>query len=211
MELIGPVIGAVSGLFGGAVGGVLTAGSIARASQRSREQLDAERRVLAVVRTYRANLQWDAALLHRLDHYPESYASIGGQEHLAVQLLRELPLLTPRVARRIEPRLEPLFGVLVLTLARQRAFVDEAQLDLDAESRRRTLTMLRIVRGDPDEDGALRELLRDQNDRPRMERGHARVIEILDAIRDDLVPRRYRRALRDEDARADAAVRRAEL
>lgn len=128
-----------------------------------------------------------------------------------MQLLRELPMLRPRIARRIEPRLEPLFGALVLTLARQRAFVDEGQLDHNAERQRHALTMLRIVHGEPDEDGALRELLRDQNDRSRTERGHAKVIEILDGIRDDLVPRRYRSALRDEDARADAAVRRADL
>ena len=70
MDVIGPAIAVVSGLFGGAVGGVLTAGKIARASQLSRDQLDAERHVLALVRRYRANLQWDAARLPKLDHYP---------------------------------------------------------------------------------------------------------------------------------------------
>lgn len=127
-----------------------------------------------------------------------------------MQLLRELPTLRPRIARRIEPRLEPLFRTVVLALARQRAFVDEGQLDQDAEWQRQALTMLRIGHGEADEDGALRELLRDQNDRPRTERGHSKVIEILDAIRDDLVPRRNRSALWDEEARADAAVRRAD-
>jgi len=208
MELVGPVIGAVSGLFGGAVGGILTAGSIARASERSRDQVGAERRVLELVRGYRAKLQWDAAQLPKIDRYPDSYGSISGQERLAVQLIRELPVLRPRIAKRIEPHLQPLFGTLVLALARQRAFVDDAEFDRDAESMRQSMTMLRIVAGDPDEDGALQELLGDQNNRLRTEHGHAKVIGILDAIRDVLVPRHFRGALRDEDARADAALQR---
>jgi hypothetical protein len=207
MDLIGPAIGAVSGLFGDAVGGVLTAGGIARASDHSHDQVDAERRVLALVRGYRAKLQWDAAQLPKIDRYPDSYGSLSGQERVAMQFIRELPLLRPRIARRIEPHLQPLFGTLVLTLARQRAFVDDVEFHPDAEIYRQSATAHRILAQDPNADGALQELLSDQNDRVRTEQGHAKVIGFLDAIRDVLVPRRSRATLREEDARADAALR----
>ena len=164
--------------------------------------------MLALVRGYRAKLQWDAAQLPRIDRYPDAYGSISGQERLAMQLVRELPILRPRIARRIEPHLQPLFGTLVLTLARQRAFVDDAEFHPDAELYRQWATASRILARDPDADGALQELLSDQNDRVHTEQGHAKVIGILDAIRDVVVPRRSRATLREEDARADAALRR---
>ncbi|MHB1475272.1 MAG: hypothetical protein ACYCV4_16945 [Dermatophilaceae bacterium] len=77
MDVLATVISAVVGLFGGAVGGVLSAGQIARRSELARERVAAEGALRAHIRSYKATLVFDRGEIHRSSRFTEP-GSAGG-------------------------------------------------------------------------------------------------------------------------------------
>lgn len=160
------LISVVSGLFGGAVGGVATAGAIAVRGAKAHDRYRATATIRGVLKSYRALLVHDHDEAYRVDHYSQRYAGYEGQLDLAESVLVELPKLPTRLRKRIREGLSSLVGEITLGLAEKRVYLPEGILDQDDETKRRVVEMLKARNEDRDAKltGLLSDLVRTQND-----------------------------------------------
>jgi len=160
------VVSVISGLFGGALGGVTTAGVIARRGERARTRYAATTAIRGALNSYRAQLVHDRGQLQILSHFTESFASIWGQEELAKSIVTQLPLLSRRRRRRIRRLLCLLVGELPLEFAERRAHVPTDSLDIEQEKQRQTVQLLKAIQaGQSDRTGGLlNQLLKTESD-----------------------------------------------
>lgn len=183
MDLVNLVSSAVVGLFGGAAGGVLTAGEISRRSELARQRLTARRRLTELVNCYRATIRFDHDQLYETSRFSEDYGSIEGQEAFAVAILRALEPIDSRTAQRLRTELLALVGDLRFKLAEQRAWLPDERLDADRESKRQSLALYQILHaGDERVDGLLPQLLQTQNDPQRHQTLYESAVASLDRM-----------------------------
>lgn len=160
------LISVVSGLFGGAVGGVATAGAIAVRGAKAQDRYRATTTVRGVLTSYRALLLHDHDEAYRVDHYSQRYAGYEGQLDLTESVLVELPKLPTRQRKRIHEGLSSLVGETTLGLAEKRVYLPEGILDPEDETKRRVVEMLKDRNENKDAKltGLLSDLVRTQND-----------------------------------------------
>lgn len=164
MDVLGTIVSVIAGLFGGALGGVLTAGKIARSAERARRQFEAEEGVRAAVTVYRATMVFDHEQLYEVSHFSTDYTSVAGQETFAGELLARMPYLPHKVGEKLRTELRKLLGDLTYNLAVQRAFVPQDRLDPDREGQRQALVLFQVLHSEEDEiEGTLRQMLASQN------------------------------------------------
>lgn len=157
-------VGLVASLFGGAVGGLLTAGVIARSSERARARFEAEGVIFAVVKGYAAVIAYEHDQLYEKSAFSHEYGSVAGQEEFARAVLVELPRLPKRRATKIESELAGLVGALTYALAVQRTYIDPEHFDEKRESMRRALTLRKFLFDEGTLDALLPRMLKNQND-----------------------------------------------
>lgn len=80
-------IGLVTGLFGGALGGMLIAGPVARAGEAGRDRYRAEAEIRGVLAIYRDMLRYDRDHSFSTSSFPNSYTSPKGRERMANDVL----------------------------------------------------------------------------------------------------------------------------
>lgn len=160
------LIGVVSGLFGGAVGGVATAGAIAVRGAKAHDRYRATATVRGVLNSYRALLLHDHDEVYRVDYYSQRYAGYEGQLDLAKSVLVELPELATLQRKSIREGLSRLVGVTTLGLAEKRVYLPEGIPDPEDETKRRAVEMLKALNENRDTKvtGLLSDLVRTQND-----------------------------------------------
>ena len=86
-------LGLVTGLFGGALGGMLIAGPVARAGEAGRDRYRAEAEIRGVLATYRDMLRYDRDHSFSQSSFPNSYTSPKGRERMASDVLRPVAAL----------------------------------------------------------------------------------------------------------------------
>lgn len=179
------LISVVSGLFGGAVGGVATAGAIAVRGAKAQDRYRATATVRGVLNSYRALLMHDHDEAYRVDRYSQRYAGYEGQLDLAKSVLVELPELATLQRKRIREGLSSLVGKTTLGLAEKRAYLPEGISDPEDETKRRGVEILKALNEDKDAKvtGLLSELVRTQND----SESHAGLLKQTLATLDDML------------------------
>ena len=195
MGLFEVVTGAVAGLFGGAVGGVLTAGQISRRSELAREQLGAERALRELIERYRATIVFDHNQVFEASKFSKDYASITGQEEFAIAVLAHVEPLGERTVQDLRSEVLELVGDLRLRLAEQRTWLPVEQLDPEREGKRQSLALYQIRHsGDERVYGLLPNLLKSQNDPNQHEVLYQATLASLDRMLNTLAKgRRARR------------------
>jgi hypothetical protein len=170
-------------LLGGAVGGVLTAGKIARSGEKARARFEAEEAIRASVTVYRATMVYDHEQLYEPSHYSKEYTSVEGQEIFASDVLTRLPSLSKKTGERVQAELQILLGDLTYKLAVQRAFVPLDRIDPDKEGERRALVLFQILNTEEDRlEGLLRRMLASQNRGESHNELYAEALMALDRI-----------------------------
>lgn len=164
MSLSETMISVLAGLFGGALGGVATAGKIAHSGERARARFRAEEHISAAVRIYRATMTFDHDLVHSRGQFPVEYTSVAGQEEFAGNVLGCLSALPRKTRDAIETELQILIGCLAFDLAAHRANVPEGRLLADQESRRQELALYQVLNSPQGvREGTLRRMIATQN------------------------------------------------
>lgn len=160
MELIWNIL--VS-LVSGSVGSVFFAQAAGRRSEIARTRYIAASTLRGTLRVYQQELDYQYKRRPG-GGYPPEFAAWTGQERLAEEILRALPDLSRRTARRVRAELPPLFGSITLDFVGGRMYVPETSRDPQGEQARHELA-LRQVTAEPDRysDGLLPRLLSDQN------------------------------------------------
>jgi hypothetical protein len=164
MDLWSTLIGVISGLFGGAVGGVLTAGRITRSGEVARARFAAEGVVASVIQRYRSILVYEHDQVYEKSAFSEEYASIPGQEEFARAVLVELPRMSRKKALNIELELKNLVGSLTYALAVQRTYIEPDRFAPEREALRRALTLRQFLFEPASLDAILPRMLATQND-----------------------------------------------
>jgi hypothetical protein len=179
------VISVVSGLLGGAVGGVATAGAIAIRGAKATERYRATSGVRGVLDSYRALLIHDHDEAYRVDHYSERYAGYEGQLDLAISILAELPKLGSRTRKRLHAGLLILVGGVTLGLAEKRVYLPAGISDPEDDTKRRVVEMLKALNENKDAKtrGLLSELVSTENDRS----AHSALFQQTLTLFDDLL------------------------
>lgn len=183
MDLLQTGIGVATGLAGGAVGGVLTAGRITRSGEKARARLAAEGAIRSTVTSYQATIQFDHDQVYEKSFYSKDYASLAGQEEFALALIAELPQLSRTARDRLHSELLLLVGKVTYALAKQRAHVPADRFDEKHESLRRALALTRILAEDEEiVDSRLDLLLKFQNEPQKHEASFNETIGSLDRM-----------------------------
>lgn len=175
------IISVLSGLLGGAVGGVATAGRIAVLGVRAKERHESAAIVRAVLSSYRALVLYDHDQVFRTDAFPSRYAGIEGQDELAESILRELPRLPRSKRKLLRKGLSNLVGELSLELAEGRVYLPRDAADPDEVRQRRLTYSVKAIheRGAAGTKGLLSELLGTQNDTSAHDAALTKTLEVL--------------------------------
>lgn len=162
------IISVVFGLFGGALGGLATAGRIAMLGLRSKERYEAAAAVRGVLNSYLATLNYDHDEVYRTEAFPKRYAGLEGQDELAESILRELSKLPSRTRAKLRTGLITLVGKVPLELAEGRVHLPGGAADEDEIRKRRVTYLAKAIheQGTSETKGLLSELLGTQNDEP---------------------------------------------
>lgn len=181
----------VLGLFGGAVGGVVAAGQIARRSAKAKDRYESMTTLRGVLSTYRARLAYERAEAASNSVYPKSYADPAGQEELTLAVLRELPHLNRRLAVTMCTGLQQLVGTVTLGFAEGRLYVPAARLDPDSEKQRLGLLLSKVLfdgESMAKSYGLLGELLRSQNAPEKRELDYEAAMAALASLLKEIRP-----------------------
>lgn len=158
-------ISIVSGLVGGAGGGLATAGAIAVRATRANERFRATSTVRGILNSYRALLIYEHDEHYRVDRFSDRYASFEGQLELAESILVQLPTLKSGKRNRIRQGLLSLVGEITLGQAEKRVYLPEEMRDAEDGNTRRVVAMLKAANeGEQPMKGLLSELVASQND-----------------------------------------------
>ncbi|MCC5580671.1 hypothetical protein IMZ11_34140 [Microtetraspora sp. AC03309] len=136
MDVWGVLIGAVSGLFSGAVGGVFASGQIAWRGEAAKHRFQAQAAVCETLAAYRVRLIHGHTYTGGVCNEGLGAASFHGREQLACAVLAKLPHLAPRARKRVHRHLLDLVGAATVELASKRIGVPESDFDQEAEVRR---------------------------------------------------------------------------
>jgi len=160
------VISVIFGLFGGALGGMATAGRIAVLGIRAKERYEAGAVIRGVLNSYRAQLLYDHDEVFRIDAFPRRYAGPEGQDELAESILRELPKLSSRKRARLRAGLTELVGKIPMELSEARLHLPAGAADQDEVRQRRLTYSIKAIHeaGSAETKGLLSELFRTQNE-----------------------------------------------
>lgn len=183
MDALELILGAVTGVFGGAVGGVLTAGQISQRAELARERLDAQRTLREVIRRYRATIVFDHDQVYEVSHFSTDYSSITGQEEFAAAILSNVGALRRRPQLVLRAELLRLVGDLRFRLAAQRTWLPPERLDPERESKRQSLALHQIIHsGEERVDGLLPSILGSQNEPERHSELYRQALAALDVM-----------------------------
>lgn len=184
MNLVEVGVNVAIALASGSVGGVLAAGPIARRSEKAKRRYEAELGLVTVLETYRDVLRHDHDRLYELNHYPEGYASLAGQEKLAEEVLQRLPNLPHRKRKAVRTMLQRLVGAITMRFAESRLRVPEEHRSLESEQNRLALAIGRMRQDSSyaTEHGVLGQLLASQNQPPTHRQQYDEAIAILERM-----------------------------
>lgn len=178
------LISVVSGLIGGAGGGLATAGAIAVRAARSKERFGATSTIRGVLNSYRALLVYEHDEHYRVDRFSDRYASFEGQLELAESILAQLPILGSSKRIKIRQGLLSLVGEITLGQAEKRVYLPEEMRDPQDGNTRRVVAMLKAAnKGERPMKGLLSELVASQNDSS----AHASLLDRTIAEFDDML------------------------
>lgn len=163
MDPVGWVATVIAGLLSGAVGGVLASGEIARRTEAARDRYKARAAIRAALIEYRDLLKYDHDQLYVKSSYPESYASVSGQEAMAQRVLSQLPALKVADRENIRERLRTLIGQASLDWVEKYLWVPKHERDSERDDSRQAMELVKALHSQEDE-GSLRRLLKSQND-----------------------------------------------
>jgi hypothetical protein len=184
MDLASVVVSLITGLFGGAVGGVLSARRITRTAEKERARVAAEEHIRSTVTTYRATMVHDRNEVYRTSTYPPEYTSWESEEAFALDLLREVSPLPTKAQRRIRAELLLLLGADLLQWAEQHVFVLPSRFDPEREKARVRLRGLQELSvPDPGNDaGLFSRMRRTQNELASHQAAFEETLRSLDRI-----------------------------
>jgi len=183
MDAVATAVSAVAGLFGGAVGGVLTAGQIALRGELARERVAAENALRARIQSYKATLVFDRGEVYRSSRFTEDYASIAGQDAFASSVLEVLYPLRRRPAEVLRSEVRLLIGDFRFASLLERVALPPERLHPDRERQRQALELHRIIHaGEERVLGVLPQLLATQNDPPTHENLYSQAVASLDRM-----------------------------
>lgn len=170
-------IGLVTGLFGGAVGGMLIAGPVARQGELARDRYRAESAIRGVVGIYRDTLRYDRDHDFARSSFPNSYTSQLGREEMTREVLGHADRLSRWQRNAVLEALDLLIGATSLEwiLAYRHAAVSEKD-----EGFSRSFAVIKSLYEGKNQ-GLIQAMLRADHDGDRKERCDA-VIECLDRI-----------------------------
>lgn len=183
MEIVETSITVVTSLLGGAVGGILTAGKIARSGEKARARYKAEQEIRTTVLKYRATIVFDHDQLYEKSAYSKDYTSVAGQESFASQVEIRLSFIPKKAATTIRAAMTGLLGDVTYDLAVQRTYVPEERLDPDRESKRRALVLHQILKTEQElVEGLLSQMLASQNSGDKHHEFYRQALVSLDAM-----------------------------
>lgn len=181
MDPLSTAITVVTSLLGGAVGGVLTVGTITRLTERSHERYDDKRKIHDRVRSYLASIKYDEAMLPRRSSFPADYASLKGQYALCFGVLQDSVRLSNGDRRKLRSNLLLLVGQTTLTGCERLVDVPDGKIDAQQANADRALDERVAVQHPTDHDQAayLRRLVTNHLDTVGRELAGATLEEMI--------------------------------
>jgi hypothetical protein len=179
------VVSVVTGLLGGALGGVLTAGTITRLSERSKARYAARTEVQGLLNRYRATIVYTEARMPATSSYPADYVDIRSQYELSRSVLAAARPLPRSTVAKLRSGLLELVGKTTVESAELLIDVPAERLDAEVESRRMFIEQHKLLR-QPDaakSEPLLRRLNANHSDGPVRERAIKELGDMIEAVK----------------------------